>query len=75
MNLSGDRRASGSPHRSRLDENAAADEYNDDGLMNIGLVIDFVLRDDPPPPENLELDSDNPKKPRFRRKNGDFIPL
>jgi hypothetical protein len=69
LNLSGDNSASGSPHLSRLEEKAAA--VNADDLMNIGLVIDFVRRDDPPV-ENLALDSDSGKKP-FRRKKGDFM--
>ncbi|POO00635.1 hypothetical protein TorRG33x02_037090 [Trema orientale] len=34
------------------------DNSDDDGFMNIGLVINFVRQDDPPP-ENLALDSDN----------------
>lgn len=66
LNLSGDNNASGSPHRSRLDENANADD-----LGNIGLVIDLLRRDEP---ENLTLDSDNGKNP-LRLKKGDFIPL
>lgn len=70
MNLSGDNKASGSPHRSRLDENAAVDADAND-LGNIGLVIDLLRRDEP---ENLTLDSDNGKNP-LRLKNGDFIPL
>lgn len=68
LNRSGDNNASGSPHRRRLDENAAADA---DDLGNIGLVIDLLRRDEP---ENLTLDSDNGKNP-LRLKKGDFIPL
>ena len=45
-------------------------------LMNIGLVVDFILLDDPPLtslPELANL-SDNGKNP-LHRKNDDFIPL
>ena len=77
LNLSGERSASGSPHLSLLDENAAADVTPDD-RRNIGLAIDLLRRDElpppPPPPPYLTLDSDNGKNP-LRRKNGDFIPL
>lgn len=42
--------------------------------MNIGLAIDLLRLDDPPPPP-LGYLSDNGKNPPLLRKNGDFIPL
>ncbi|KAF1899673.1 hypothetical protein Lal_00019803 [Lupinus albus] len=74
LNLSGESSASGSPHRSLLDEKADTPAVNPDDLRNTGLAIDLLLLDELPPPANLTLDSDNGKKP-LRRKNGDFIPL
>ncbi|XP_030963661.1 probable LRR receptor-like serine/threonine-protein kinase At3g47570 [Quercus lobata] len=56
-------RATGSPHHNRLNENAATPTTTTNDLMNIGLVIDFVLLDDPSPmslPELANL-SDNGK--------------
>ena len=77
LNLSGDSNASGSPHLNRLDENVAAPPLVTDDRRNIGLVIDLLRLDEPPPTplENLQLDSDSGKNPPRRLKNGDFIPL
>lgn len=78
LNLSGDSSASGSPLRSRLDENTAPAAAAD-GRMNIGLANDFVRRDELPPLDkpSRALDSDKGKNPPMlrRRKNGDFMPL
>ena len=68
LNRSGDRSASRSRHLSRVEAEAVADDR-----MNIGLVNDFVRREEPPP-EKRAWDSDNGKKLPLRRKNGDFMP-
>lgn len=76
LNLSGDSKASGSPHLSRLDEKAATLEAAD--LKNMGLAIDLLLLEEPPPPplpEYLTLDSENGKNPLRRKKGEAFIPL
>ena len=73
LNLFGDNNASGSPHLSRLDENAVVDVTPDD-YRNIGLAIDLLCRNELPLLLYLTLDSDNGKKPLLQ-KNSDFIPL
>ncbi|ANM65133.1 unnamed protein product [Arabidopsis thaliana] len=60
LHLSGDNSASGSPHLNRLDECGAV-------LKNIGLVIDFVRRDELPV-AGIRSDIGSPVSPwRHRR--------